>query len=267
VALKRIRIFQQNTRSELKHIRLQFCREALVWQSLKHEYVLPLIGIDREIFPLSFCMVSPWMGHGNVLQYLKQHGRADVDKLLLQVAEALGYLHSMKILHGDLRGTNILVSDNFSACLADFGLTGVIAASTDTSSTNHGGSTRWWAPELIQPSAFGFDRFKRTPNSDVYALACVCLEASPLNQQISLIVLIWFQLHTGRSPFFDVPEASVVLKVMSGERPARPPTSMSDDLWALVTAAWAQNFSDRPDINMIIGRMRTNARLVLPTHG
>ncbi|KAJ6459915.1 kinase-like domain-containing protein [Mycena sanguinolenta] len=241
-------IFQQNTQSELKHIRLQFCREALVWQSLKHEYILPLIGIDRETFPLSFCMISPWMRHGTVLQYLDRHGRADVDKLLLQVAEGVGYLHSKKIVHGDLRGMNILVSDNSSACLADFGLTRVFAASTDTSSTNHAGSTRWWAPELMQPSAFGFDRFKRTPNSDVYALACVCVE-----------------LHTGLPPFFGAPEASVIFKVTAGERPARPDTSMSDDLWALVTAAWAQSFRDRPDITMIIGRMRTNARLPNPS--
>ncbi|KAF7341491.1 Adenylate cyclase [Mycena venus] len=229
--------------SESKRIRLQFCREALVWQTLQHEYILPLIGIDRETFPLSFCMVSPWMKHGTILQYLSQHGRADVDKLLLQVAKGLGYLHSMKIVHGDLRGTNILVSDEFNACLADFGLTSVIAATTDTSSTNHAGSTRWWAPELMQPSDFGCDRFMRTPNSDVYAFAC---------------------LHTGRPPFFDAPEASVILKVIAGERPARP-ESMSDDLWALVTAAWAQNFCDRPDIKMIIGSMRTNAGL--PNHG
>ncbi|KAJ7456411.1 kinase-like domain-containing protein [Mycena galericulata] len=228
--------------SQLRRIRLQFCREALVWQRLQHEYVLPLIGIDRETFPLSFCMVSPWMKRGTVLNYLNHHGRADVDRLLLQVAEGLSYLHSMDIVHGDLRGTNILVSDNLNACLADFGLTSVIAASTTvTSSSNRGGSTRWLAPELMHPSAFECDRFVRTPASDVYAFACVCLE-----------------LHTGRPPFSDVPEeATVLLKVvMQGERPARPDTSMSNDLWALVTAAWAQRTRDRPDIEAIIGSMR-----------
>lgn len=60
----------------------QFCREALVWQTFQHKYILPLIGIDRETFPLSFCMVSPWMKHGTVLKYLTERGRADVDKLV-----------------------------------------------------------------------------------------------------------------------------------------------------------------------------------------
>ncbi|KAJ7463489.1 kinase-like domain-containing protein, partial [Mycena galericulata] len=246
VALKRIRIFREITNSESKHIRLKFCREALVWLTLQHEYILPLIGIDRETFPFSFCMVSPWMQHGTVLKYLSQHGRADVDKLLLQVAEGLGYLHSLNIVHGDLRGLNILVSDNLNACLADFGLTSVIAASiTNTSSTNHGGSTRWLAPELLQPSDFGCERFLRTPASDVYAFAC---------------------LHTGRPPFSDIAlDPPVMFKVIAGERPGRPDTSMSDDLWALVTAAWAQNFRDRPDIKAIIASIRSSAGLL--SHG
>ncbi|KAJ6597259.1 kinase-like domain-containing protein [Mycena vulgaris] len=227
--------------------RMQFCREALLWQRLQHKYILPLIGIDRESFPSSFSMVSPWMKHGTVLKYLSERGREDVDNLLLQVAEGLGYLHSMNIVHGDLRGTNILVSDDWNACLADFGLTTAIpdTASTTTSASltstsDHAGSTRWLAPELIQPTSFGCDRFKRTPASDVYAFACVCLE-----------------LHTGRPPFSSVsPDVAAMLKVIAGERPARD-ASMSDGLWGLVTAAWAQNVRDRPNIQSIIGSMRT----------
>ncbi|KAJ7682929.1 hypothetical protein B0H17DRAFT_52384 [Mycena rosella] len=80
VAVKRIRMFNASTESQ--RARVQFCREALVWQRLQHKYVLPLIGIDRESFPSSFCMVSPWMKHGTVLKYLIEHGRDDVDKLV-----------------------------------------------------------------------------------------------------------------------------------------------------------------------------------------
>ncbi|KAJ6542648.1 kinase-like domain-containing protein [Mycena capillaripes] len=243
VSLKRIRMFHAGADSPRS--RLQFCREALVWQTLRHEYVLPLIGIDRETFPSSFCMVSPWMKHGTILKYLNEHGRADVDKMLLQIAEGLAYLHSMKIVHGDLRGTNILVSDDWKACLADFGLTGVIedAVSTTsgalTSTANHAGSLRWFAPELMAPTFFGCERFVRTPATDVYAFACVCLE-----------------LYTGSPPFSDVsPDVAAMLKVVAGERPAQPAT-MSDNLWQLVTAAWAQIFLDRPGLEAIIESMR-----------
>lgn len=59
----------------------QVCREALIWQKLRHKNILPLIGIDRETFP-SFSMVSPWMKHGNVLKHLSTHGRRDVENMV-----------------------------------------------------------------------------------------------------------------------------------------------------------------------------------------
>ncbi|KAJ7269797.1 hypothetical protein C8J57DRAFT_1607675 [Mycena rebaudengoi] len=111
VALKHVRTFHRD--ADLRRIRLsdgilqQFCREALAWQHLRHPYILPLIGIDRDSFPPSLCVVSPWMEHGTVLKYLNDHGRANVDRLLSEIAQGLEYLHSRKIVHGDLRGVII----------------------------------------------------------------------------------------------------------------------------------------------------------------
>ncbi|KAJ7107522.1 kinase-like domain-containing protein, partial [Mycena epipterygia] len=218
----------------------QFFREALVWQGLRHRFILPLLGIDRESFPSSFCMVSPWLKNGTILKYLRHHGRGDVDRLLLETAQGLEYLHAQNIVHGDLRGTNILILDDNSACLSDFGLATTIsdAESTTavlTSSANQGGSVRWFSPELIEPTAFGCERFMRTPASDVYAYGCVCLE-----------------LYTGSPPFSDVnPEVAAMLRVIKGERPPRP-AAISEELWQLVTTAWAADSHSRPTIRDII---------------
>ncbi|KAJ6566792.1 kinase-like domain-containing protein [Mycena capillaripes] len=125
VALKRIRTFTADSTTHRN--RLQFCKEALDWQGLRHSFILPLLGIDRETFAPSFCMVSPWMKHGTVLKYLRDRGRGDVNRLLLEIAHGLDYLHSMNIIHGDLRGNNILISDDKTACLTDFGLATTIA--------------------------------------------------------------------------------------------------------------------------------------------
>ncbi|KAJ7886899.1 kinase-like domain-containing protein, partial [Mycena leptocephala] len=112
VALKHIRTFHRN--AEQRRIRLQFCREALVLQNLQHSFILPFIGIDRETFPSSLCMVSPWMENGTVLKYLNDHGRANVDKFLSEIAQGLQYLHSRNVAHGDLRGANILITHEWS---------------------------------------------------------------------------------------------------------------------------------------------------------
>ncbi|KAJ7266662.1 kinase-like domain-containing protein [Mycena rebaudengoi] len=233
VALKHMRTFYRG--SELRRIRLQFCREALIWQHLKHPYILPMLGIDRETFPLSLCMVSPWMENGTVLKYLEEHGRQDVDRLLWEVAQGLEYLHSRNIVHGDLRGANILITQDWGACLADFGLTSFTDTTAATTTSRRAGTLRWTAPELIDPDRFGI-QFRRTTASDVYAFACVCLE-----------------LYTGRPPFADIREGAVVLKSVQGERPTRPSTTppMSDALWNYVNAWWAEDPATRPPAKVI----------------
>ncbi|KAJ7238886.1 kinase-like domain-containing protein [Mycena rebaudengoi] len=251
VALKHMRTFYRG--SELRRIRLKFCREALIWQHLKHLYILPLLGIDRETFPSSLCMVSPWMENGTVLKYLEEHGRQDVDRLvcalfmpgiassqlhlqLWEVAQGLEYLHSRNIVHGDLRGANILITQDLGACLADFGLTSFTDATTATTTSHRAGTLRWTAPELIDPDRFGI-QFRRTTASDVYAFACMCLE-----------------LYTGRPPFADIREGAVVLKSVQGYRPTRPSTTppMSDALWNYLDAWWAEDPATRPPAKVIV---------------
>ncbi|KAJ6542579.1 hypothetical protein B0H19DRAFT_957545 [Mycena capillaripes] len=83
VALKYMRAVHFMRGSKLRRIRLKFCREALVWKDLKHPYILEFpVGIDQNSFSSSLCMVSPWMEHGTVMDYLKEHGHTYVDKLV-----------------------------------------------------------------------------------------------------------------------------------------------------------------------------------------
>ncbi|KAJ7834985.1 kinase-like domain-containing protein [Mycena olivaceomarginata] len=242
VAMKRIRRFAGSSSSTKD--RSKFCREALVWQNLQHPFILPFLGIDRETFPSALCLVSPWMSNGTVLEYLGRSGKSGYPqngftvplRVMLEIVVGLEYLHSMNIVHGDLRGHNILISDDFHVRLTDFGLaTTIVDGEGDQSSTsNRAGSVRWFAPELIDPRWFGAERFVRTRATDVYAFACVCIE-----------------LHTGKPPFAELTDAAVIFKVVQGERPERPET-MTDTVWKIVTATWTENGHERLPTSAII---------------
>jgi serine/threonine protein kinase len=105
---------------------------------------------------------------------------------LFEIAQGLAYLHSQDIIHGDLRGTNILVDDKGHACLADFGLAVFSNATLANQSSQHGGSVRWMGPELLYPQSCGLENFQRTFANDVYSFACVCIEVCPSRDKVEL---------------------------------------------------------------------------------
>ncbi|KAF7319101.1 Kinase-like protein [Mycena chlorophos] len=245
VALKYMRHFLRGS-SAHRH-QLRFLREALVWRDLRHPFILPFLGIDNETFPLSICIVSPWMEHGTVIRYLKGRGRDHdtVNRLLHEIAQGLEYLHRSNIVHGDLRGANILIGPDHGARLADFGLSVFTNVSSSMRTSNRGGCVYWMAPELIDPDRFGLSgKFVRTTASDVYAFGCVC-----------------FELYTGRAPFADLPEPTALLKILEGKRAKRPRRSndsgilFSDDLWEFVMSYWEEKAALRPTIQDVVQDM------------
>ncbi|KAK6988688.1 kinase-like protein [Favolaschia claudopus] len=254
VAMKRIRIFTGEASSSQKS---KFCREALLWQTLdRHPSIVPFLGVDKHTFPLAYCMISPWMDHGTVLKYLTENGRSQVTltQLLLQIAEGIEYLHSVSVIHGDIRGTNVLIatssnlnsatsSAGFQACLTDFGLATVVIGEGEsnagmTSSSNRAGSLRWFAPELLSPQAFDCEKFARTTATDIYAFACVCVE-----------------LHTLAPPFAKIQDPTVIIEVINGRRPERP-VGMLDGIWEITSKGWASKWRERLTIQDIVRRLR-----------
>ncbi|KAF9068854.1 kinase-like domain-containing protein, partial [Rhodocollybia butyracea] len=158
--------------------RKQFHHEALVWRQLRHPNVLPLLGINPDLFYPSFCLISPWMANGDVITYLKKNPVDDVYSILSDIAAGICYLHSQDppIVHGDIRGANILVHDDLRCCLADFGLTVINSESRawTNATSSQKGAIRWLAPEY-----FFSDTSPKVPNTsrDMYAFGCTIFEA------------------------------------------------------------------------------------------
>ncbi|KAG5351161.1 hypothetical protein C0989_007706 [Termitomyces sp. Mn162] len=150
-------------------------REVVPWAQICHENVLPFYGI----FSLNdgygrFGIVSPYLKNGNVVDFLKRHPDADRPFLIYGVASGMAHLHDHGLVHGDIKGGNILVADTDPprAVLADFGFTTVADAngpqSPDLSSnTPAGGTKQFEAPELFNPDI----SYRRTSASDVYAFS------------------------------------------------------------------------------------------------
>ncbi|KAJ7936958.1 kinase-like domain-containing protein [Mycena leptocephala] len=97
-------------------------QEVLTWVHLKHPYILPFFGLDEKSFEgYPPCIITPYMRNGTMNNFVKNRNGTlpdrQVDKLLFETAQGLAYLHSQNIVHGDLRGGNVLIDDGEHAQL------------------------------------------------------------------------------------------------------------------------------------------------------
>ncbi|KAG6818351.1 hypothetical protein H0H93_005655 [Arthromyces matolae] len=253
VCIKAIRIFGQGER---KKILKQFSKEAILWGQFSHPNVLPFFGLFYSISLQRPCLVSPWMKHGNINKYLKDHpDEAPRLLLALDVSKGLQYLHGLGIVHGDLKGPNILIDDYHRACLADFGISSVTDLNFETPQwtaqslvASKGGSIRWQAPELLDPRRDDIPH--NTVQSDIYALACVL-----------------YEIFTGNLPLFEVKNPQQISKkVWDGTRPNCPDRlspswnrGLTKNIWSLMKKCWEKRVDLRPPLVKIVQKLESTA--------
>ncbi|KAJ7093746.1 kinase-like domain-containing protein [Mycena epipterygia] len=235
VSVKIMRIFED---SDVQAVLKEFGREALIWRQLCHPNVLPFFGL--YYLGERLCLVSPWMENGHVMKFLTNKNPTNTDRLslILDIALALQYLHEKDVVHGDLKGLNILVTPSGRACIADFGVSSIVNVMTmeftHSTANARAGTARYQAPELFRGESqnhFG---------SDVYAFACVC-----------------YEIMTEKIPFYDLPnDMTVMFKVLEGKRPLRPMswsgTRALDNVWSLMENCWGEKAEMRPSASQIV---------------
>ncbi|GAB4512008.1 MAG: hypothetical protein OHK0046_10910 [Anaerolineae bacterium] len=163
VALKRVLSLPVVEDTTFSH-RLMLAQEFQFLATLRHPNVISVLdyGFDSEPFYTMELLEDalPLLTYG---QHRSQMTKLD---LLIQIIQALQYLHRRGIIHRDLKPANVLVRDGLVKVL-DFGL----AAAREQIHTegNALGTLNYMAPEIIQGE-------KATEASDLYALGVMAYE-------------------------------------------------------------------------------------------
>ncbi|KAH7917137.1 kinase-like protein [Leucogyrophana mollusca] len=239
VAVKMMRVFVSR---DVQTLMKAYLKEAVLWAQLSSPYVLPFCGVYCAYGPSPrACLVSPWMDNGDLPRYLKDNSKANRLQLMLDVALGLEYLHSFypPVIHGDLKGANILITPNLRACIADFGLSIIAQESniqfTATATTNGQGSTPWMAPELFDYN--NPERRRKSRASDVYAFGCV-----------------GYEIYAGRPPFSEFPPMMAVMQKLPLLRP--PNAELDDAIWELIERCRNTNPACRPNASEAVQQLR-----------
>ncbi|KAI0064903.1 Pkinase-domain-containing protein [Artomyces pyxidatus] len=125
VALKRILMH-----NEKEGMPVTALREIKILKALKHPNIVELwdmfvVRSKGKDHPLSVYMVFPYMDHD--LAGLLENERvklqpSQIKLYMKQLLEGTEYMHQNHILHRDMKAANLLISNNGSLCIADFGL-------------------------------------------------------------------------------------------------------------------------------------------------
>ncbi|QRV77919.1 Serine/threonine-protein kinase [Ceratobasidium sp. AG-Ba] len=229
VAIKCPRLYLHGNGNRSKIVK-KIAHEIYAWSKLKHDNVLPLTGLATYKDHIS--MVSPWMDNGTLRQYIEKNPSADRFQLCTQISAGLTYLHSCGVVHGDMKGMNVLISDTGEPKITDFGNTVLRKYTMDFTggTTTLKVSVRWTAPELFEEDAASY-----TKPADVFALGMCGKETI-----------------TGEIPFQKKPDPVVGVLLSTGKTPKIPAelkgvTIMQADLLRRVMKdCWSQDPLHRP---------------------
>ncbi|KAH1120586.1 hypothetical protein J1N35_003746 [Gossypium stocksii] len=145
---------------------------------VRHKNLVRLLGYCIE--GTQRMLVYEYVNNGNLEQWLRgdmcHKGYLTWDariKILLGTAKALAYLHEAiepKVVHRDIKSSNILIDENFDAKISDFGLAKLLGDGKSHIATRVMGTFGYVAPEYANSGLLN-------EKSDVYSFGVVLLEA------------------------------------------------------------------------------------------
>ena len=206
------------SRETVETFRQKFLKEARNIFRLKHKHIISVIDVFEENGTAYYVMEHVGGGSlaGKVL-----HGalpEEDAVRYTRQVADALAFVHSKRMMHLDVKPANILLDDNDNAVLIDFGLAKQYDTEGHQTSSTPVGISHGYAP-LEQYKRGGVSTF--SPATDIYSLGATL-----------------FKLVTGITP----PEASDV----NDEGLPALPQEISAPVRRAIEAAMQPKRKDRP---------------------
>ncbi|GJD06453.1 Probable serine/threonine-protein kinase [Galdieria sulphuraria] len=208
----------------------EFQSEVAVLCTLRHPNVILFMGACTR--PPHLFIVTEFMSKGTLFDILHRYrvpmNWSLMKRMALDVCRGMTYLHASKLLHRDLKSSNLMLDDHFTVKVGDFGLTRLIATQTQGPMTGQCGTFQYMAPEVLANQPY-------SEKADVYSFG----------------IILW-EMVAKQLPYYGIQPMQVAVAVLSKQmRPPMPP-SCPAPLAQLIQSCWQQDPSRRPSFPEIM---------------
>ncbi|HYE80584.1 MAG TPA: Stk1 family PASTA domain-containing Ser/Thr kinase [Clostridia bacterium] len=172
----------------------KFKREAQSAASLSHPNIVGIYDVGTE--NNNYYIVMEYIKGQTLKELIKSKGTLGVEyatNIAIQICYALDHAHKNHIVHRDIKSHNILIREDNSVKVTDFGIARAVSSSTITNTGNVIGSVHYFSPEQARG---GYTDEK----SDMYSLG-----------------VVMYEMLTGRLPFEGESPIAVALKHIQEE--------------------------------------------------
>ncbi|XP_055678314.1 tyrosine kinase receptor Cad96Ca [Lutzomyia longipalpis] len=236
-----VKTLKENATEVEKHDLLS---ELTVMKSLEpHINVVRLLGCCTEKEPIF--VILEYVNKGKLQTYLRNsraekhygntHGKSniltsgDLTSFMYQVARGMDFLSSRGIIHRDLAARNILITDEHTCKVADFGFARDVVTSKIYERKSEGKlPIRWMAIESLYDNIFSV-------KSDIWSFG----------------ILMWEIVTLGSTPYPGIAAAEVMRQVRDGYRLEKP-EHCRRELYNIMYYCWAKDANERPGFSELV---------------
>ncbi|GAB4161154.1 MAG: hypothetical protein Fur005_18330 [Roseiflexaceae bacterium] len=236
VALKRVRL---NHGDDPQALRLILAHEFRTLAGLRHPHIISVLDYGFDAARQPFFTMELFERAQTLHEAQRSLSIEQRVGLLIQILEALAYLHRRQILHHDLKPANVLISDGHVRLL-DFGLA-VLASQPQPDELS--GTPLYLAPEIFRGESY-------QSASDLYSVGVIAYEMlcghHPFahNTSASFAELVLYSepdLH----PLDQQPALAMVLQQLLAKQPQERPSSAQQAITMLQAAIGSPAHQDQ----------------------
>ena len=208
--------------AEMAEYEARFYQEAKAAGGLNHPNIVTVYDIGKSG---NIAYMAMELLEGRELRALTAPGTplppALGVSIAAQVAEGLAYAHQHGVVHRDVKPANIMILQNGTAKITDFGIARMRVAEVRTQTGIVLGSPRYMSPEQVAGK-------RADPRADVFSLG-----------------VILYEMLTGKPPFTGDDVSSIMFQIMNLVPP--PPSSINAAVPAVLDFIVAKALAKSPE--------------------